>query len=237
MDMEISVNTKNDVMRERFLLGAKLTGKYGFPQLPAVIVHADGLRSVPFNLALKERNPKECICHFFIDDMQFERVWNNPDKYIPALQNFKYVCAPDFSFYEDMPLSMQIWQVYRSRALAWYLLINGVNVVPVAGWSNAASFGWCFDGLPQQSSIALSSVGCVRADLSKRCFSAGYSELIERVNGARVVLFGEKIVSGNVDQFPTFSNEIQKRIKGGAIEWAAGPEERKEQRIYTALEL
>lgn len=215
MDMEISVNTKNDVMREHFLLGAKLTGKYGFPQLPAVIVHADGLRSAPFNLALKERNPKECICHFFIDDMQFERVWNNPDKYIPALQNFKYVCAPDFSFYEDMPLSMQIWQVYRSRALAWYLLINGVNVVPVAGWSDAGSFEWCFDGLPQQSSIAISSVGCARDDLSKRCFSAGYSELIERVNGARIILFGEKIVSGNVDQFPTFSNEIQKRIKRG----------------------
>ena len=91
----------------------------------------------------------------------------------------------------------------------------GVDVIPTISWSTEESFEWCFDGLPQQSSIAISSVGCARDDLSKRCFSTGYSELIERVNGARVVLFGEKIVSGNVDQFPTFSNEIQKRIKGG----------------------
>ena len=28
----ICVNTKDDVLRERFIYGAELTGKYGFPQ-------------------------------------------------------------------------------------------------------------------------------------------------------------------------------------------------------------
>lgn len=192
VDLEIEINTKNDVMRERYLLGAKLVGKYGFPQLPAVTVHMENLIAVPFNLASKERNPKECICHFFLDDMQFERVWNNPAKYVPVLENFKYVCAPDFSFYETMPLAMQVWQVYRSRALAWWLLIHGVNVVPVAGWSDRPSFDWCFDGLPCGSSIAVSSTGCHRGD-APEVFRTGCAAALDRLPGSRLILFGDPV--------------------------------------------
>lgn len=95
---DIIVNTKEDVLRERFIHNATLVGKYDFPQLPPIQVTADGLRPVPFSLAAKEKHPQDCICHFFQDDNKFERMWSNPGKYFDALENFRYIGGPDFSF-------------------------------------------------------------------------------------------------------------------------------------------
>lgn len=36
---------------------------------------------------------------------------------------------PDYSLYRDMPLSMQIWDVFRSRALGYFMKFNGEKVV------------------------------------------------------------------------------------------------------------
>lgn len=102
------INTINDVIRERYLYGSELDGKYGFPKLPTVNADLTGVKAVPFNLAQRELNPRNSVCHFFIDDHRFERLWNNPEKYFRILENFRYVCTPDFSFYDGMPLAMKI---------------------------------------------------------------------------------------------------------------------------------
>lgn len=41
----------------------------------------------------------------------------------------------DYSLYRDMPLSMQIWNVFRSRALGYYMQSNVVKVVPKVRFS------------------------------------------------------------------------------------------------------
>ena len=40
--------------------------------------------------------------YFYEDVAAFERLWNNPRKYLPILKRFKGVISPDFSFYRDM---------------------------------------------------------------------------------------------------------------------------------------
>lgn len=45
------IHTEDDVLRERFILGATLTGKYDFPQLEPIQANLDGLKPVPLNLA------------------------------------------------------------------------------------------------------------------------------------------------------------------------------------------
>ncbi len=63
--MHDTLNTRYDVLKERFIYHAELVGKYDFPQLPEVHAHPEGLRAVPFNLAKNEKRPKECILHHF----------------------------------------------------------------------------------------------------------------------------------------------------------------------------
>ena len=59
-----------------------------------------------FNYA-KSATKFDTTLHFFVDDYQFERLWNSPKQYIELLKKFDAVLTPDFSLYMDMPLPMQ----------------------------------------------------------------------------------------------------------------------------------
>lgn len=207
--------TQNDVLRERFILGANLTGKYDFPQLEPIQANADELKPVPINLARKEKNPRKAICHCFTSDNRFESLWNNPFKSIETLQNFAYVCPCDFSVYSNMPLALQIYNVYRSRAIHHFLTCCGVRCIPVATWSDSESFEWCFDGLPSNSTLAISTNGChsIRA---REHFKRGFYEMCKRLEPHRIVVVGGKIdvdCDCEIQYLDGFSQEMNKRLR------------------------
>ena len=209
-----SINTKNDVAKEGYILNCELSGEYDLPKLGSIHAYFDDLRPVPFNKAVSEKKPRECVCHFFIEDMAFERVWNNCDKYLDILQNFKYVCSPDFSFYSDMPKAMQIWQTYRSRALGYYLSANGISVIPTVDWGFEDSFEWCFDGLPQNSTLAVSTNGCF-SRIGKECYRRGFEEMCRRLNPYNVLVVGREIevdVDVPIIYMDSYGQEISKKL-------------------------
>lgn len=70
---------------------------------------------IPFNFAATSKDREKKSIHFFIDDYQFIRLWNDPDRYIPMLQQFQYVFTPDFSLYTDFPKAVQIFNHYRKH--------------------------------------------------------------------------------------------------------------------------
>ena len=74
---------------------------------------------IGFNYAKSSEN-KNCGIHFYVDDYQFERVWNYPEKYIEVLEQYECILSPDFSLYLDMPMPMKIWNIYRSRLVGQY---------------------------------------------------------------------------------------------------------------------
>ena len=222
------ISTKKDTLKERYIDGAILTGKYGFPQLPLISADTSGLKSVPFNLARKEKRPKESVCHCFIDDNRFSNLWNEPIKHIEYLQNFRYFIPPDFSFYSDMPLVLQIYQVYRTRAMHYYLSCFGINCIPVVGWSDESSFGFCFDGLPEHSTLAVSTNGCFSKN-GKECYRRGFSEMCRRLKPRNVIVVGRQIeVAEDVEiqYLDSFGQEMTKRI---------GEKDGKSQRKETEL--
>lgn len=96
-------------------------GKYGIPEIkPETDIRIDKLEWIPVNYALTAKDKATKGVHFYKDDYQFERFWNNPDKYIPLLQQFGAVCSPDFSLYSDMPLAVQLFMHYKKHWLAAY---------------------------------------------------------------------------------------------------------------------
>ena len=101
-------------------------GRYGIPQIAPVCEYPQG-EFIPMNYAKTAKDPSSKIVHCFVDDYQFTRYWNTPDKYIPMLSQFYAVCSPDFSTYTDMPLAMQIYNHYRKH---WNVSIRSI---PVSG--------------------------------------------------------------------------------------------------------
>lgn len=210
----IQTSTKNDVARERFVYGAELVGKYQFPLLPRSHADLTGLRPVPFTSAQKEKHPKKCLCHFFTHDCEFEKVWNQPEKYFEMLRNFQYVCSPDFSVFSNMPLALQIWQVYRDRALSWWMSLHGVDIIPVAVWSSPESYDFCFDGLPEHSTLAVSTNGCFSA-AGKAAFRDGFREMVNRLHPEQVLIVGRELDTGtdcNIVYMPGQGQQIKERL-------------------------
>lgn len=135
-------------------------GKYGIPAIkPETDIRIDKLEWIPVNYALTAKDKATKGVHFYKDDYQFERFWNNPDKYIPLLQQFGAVCSPDFSLYIDMPLAVQIFMHYKKHWLAAYWQMHGIHVIPTLCWCGEQSYDWCFDGEPRNAIVSISSHG------------------------------------------------------------------------------
>ncbi|OFK24216.1 DUF4417 domain-containing protein [Olsenella sp. HMSC062G07] len=132
-------------------------------------------------------------CHFFIDDYQFERVWQRPGAYIDALRPYQCVLTPDFSLYMDMPDAMQEWNRYRSAALGRYWEQNGITVVPTLSWAQPSSYKFCFKGIPRQSTVATSTVGVARGRGARDVWRDGMREAMRRLEPSLVLLYGKNI--------------------------------------------
>ena len=154
-------------------------GEYGIPEIePTTYKECD---FIPFNYtkSCKDKNGKGV--HFFIDDYQFNRLWNMPDRYLDMLSGFTHVMSPDFSTYTDFPKAIQIYNHYRKHWVGAYLQMHGIDVIPTISWGDKDSFEWCFDGEPVGGVVSVSSVGCMNSRKRKELFLDGYQEMMDRL--------------------------------------------------------
>lgn len=128
--------------------------------------------------------------HFYEDDSSFERIWKNPRKYLPVLKRYAGVIAPDFSLYRDMPLVMQLWNIYRSHAIGSWLLENGVNVIPNVRFGDERTYDACCLGVPHNSTIAIGTHGCVKNRIDREYLSAGIDHVISTLKPRVLVIYG-----------------------------------------------
>ena len=116
---------------------------------------------MPFNYALSNKD-KDYFIHFYIQDYLFNRIWNNPQRYIDVLKEYKGIVMPDFSLYTDMPEPLQRFNHYRNLWFARMCQMQGITVIPSLNWSTKDSLEWCLDGVPTNSVIMLSAVGSIK---------------------------------------------------------------------------
>lgn len=136
---------------------------------------------------------KNRVAHFFLDDYRFERVWNSPEKYLEKLADFGAVTTPDFSLYVDMPAPMQLWNVYRSRALGNWWQSQGLTVIPTLQWATPSTYGFALEGLPEGGVYAVSTVGVVRDKAQSHLFRMGLEEALSITKPSMVLAYGAKV--------------------------------------------
>ena len=131
-------------------------GKYDIPEIAPVYELPEIKEWIGFNYVLSDDHPEGKAVHFFLDDYQFERIWNNPDKYIDKLKRYVCVASPDFSPYDDMPFALKIYNHYRKHWVGRYLQEHGVTVIPTIRGGGEEKDRWTFDGEPMGSYIIVS---------------------------------------------------------------------------------
>lgn len=183
--MNSRINMKYlDVFHSKLVKEAMFSDKYNFPIIEPTNFIPDKL--LPFD-KVKSTNNYEQWVHFYIDDYKFERIWNNPNKYLQLLKKFKGVITPDFSTCYNMPISMQIWNTYRNRALAFWLQKNGVNIIPNIRWGDKRSYEFCFEGIKKGGNIAISSYGVLKNRNNREIFKNGLGVMIENIRPNKII--------------------------------------------------
>ena len=195
------------------IVSATDCGEDGMPPIEAAD-HAPA-RLIGFNYA-KTSDDGSAGIHFFIDDYQFERCWNEPGRYLDVLRGYDCVLTPDFSLYLDMPLPMQQWNVYRSRALGHWWQREGLAVIPTLSWSTPDSYAFAFAGLEPGGTYAVSTVG-VKGDADAlRIWHEGMAAAMDRLHPSRILRYGGDVGFdfGGCEAID-YANEVTERWKHG----------------------
>lgn len=201
--------------KTEFFEGAELVGKFGFPKVRGTNLIPE--KAIPFNMAMREKNRRDKWVHFFIDDYRFERIWNQPQRYISVLNKFVGVISTDFSMFSDMPKAQVIWNCYRNRAAAFWLQKNHIPVIPVVEWSDYTDFAWCLDGLPIHSTLAVGTYGCNKSSLKRYGLIKGVEKICAELQPSALVMYGDEVPGINslckkVVWIENYCNFMRKRI-------------------------
>lgn len=190
-------------------------GRYNMPKLRPVDYIPDHM--IGFNYA-KTSKDYGATLHFYLDDYQFERIWNSPMIYLPIMEKFDACLTPNFSIYLDYPEAAKIWNTWRSRLLGQVMQDYGITTIPIVYWSTESSYDWAFDGLPEHSTLSINDFNRVNKE-SRELWDKGVEELIRRKSPNRILLFGNTKTQkcdfdfGDIEVI-YYQNESYKRIRG-----------------------
>ena len=186
----------------------KTVGKYGMPLIRKCDI--DDIDLIGFNYA-RTTNEKQKFLHFFLDDYQFYRVWNELKRNGEIIKEFAGALSPDFSIYLDYPISLQIYNTYRNRYCGAYWQSLGIKVIPTIGWSDENSFDFCFEGVEKGSVVAVGTVGVMNSENAKKLFLRRYNEMMKRLEPKKVIVYGNKFegLSGDIIEIKPFHDKFR----------------------------
>ena len=136
----------------------------------------------------KDVHDMETWLHFYVDDYRFLPLYQpqRRQEILRVLKTYGGVFGVDHSVYRNLPLPEQRYSVYLNRVTDHWFEREGIRVVPNVSWGDERSYDFCFEGLPDGTSIAVSSHGCA--------FVEGFKAAIYRLRPYNVFHFG-KILS------------------------------------------
>lgn len=176
-----------DVFNSFLVRFAKYAGVFEFPVIKPTNCLPN--RLIPFSKAISSKDYNQWV-HFYEDDYLFEKIWSKPENYLEILKRFNGVILPDFSLYRDMPFVMQLWNIYRSRAIGCWLQSNGITVIPNIRYGDKRTYWICCDGISRGGVIAVGSYGTLKCKEDRRIFAEGLSVVVSRIQPKAIVVYG-----------------------------------------------
>lgn len=193
------MNEKNiidDGFRADLVETANFDGIFEIPtiQKPDNFIIPKGI--VPFSERNKDKEHAYFV-GFYEHDIKFRDCLTATDEFIDDLSLHPGIITPDCSLYLDMPLCLQITNVYLSRAVGHYFQENGLYVIPNVRWGDERTYTTvdlpekiAFLGLPKNSIYSIGTYGCIRTKEDKRYFREGLIEMLKELEPEIVIVYG-----------------------------------------------
>lgn len=163
---------------------------FGIPTVKKCEIKNKKLKFIGYDqVGTKKRGSEDKSIHFFIDDYKFNVVYDSPERYFKRLARFEAILTPDFSLFTDMPLAIQIHNVFKSRWCGAYWQDKGLNtVIPTVTWGDERSYEFCFLGIEEGSIVAISIHGVRK---KKELFMKGYKTMMEIIKPQLIYCYGK----------------------------------------------
>ena len=175
----------------------KGSGRFNIPVIPKSEFSDDELNNVlliGFDRIKNDDKNLDRIVHFFLYDYKFENIWNKPDDFVEKLKKYKGDLSPDFSMYLEMNPILQLYNTFRNRWCGVYLASKGIRVIPTVNWGDENTFDFCFEGIPKESIVAVSTYMVQEHNNhsdQKEFFLNGYHEMIKRIEPTKILCYSE----------------------------------------------
>jgi hypothetical protein len=101
--------------------------------------------------------------------------------------------TPDFTLDPRLSPLQEQFNLFRSRTIGQLVQRRGGNVIPTIGWSFRRSFDYCFRGLYEGGTVAISTNGVLSKVVSFRMFLEGVFELERQLRPEVIFIYCEKI--------------------------------------------
>ena len=168
-------------------------GVFEIPQLKINEIDLEEIELIGYDKLCD--NKPEAIVHFFMDDYKFDGpvsgVWNAPRRSWDILSHFAGLITPDFSTCADFPFPVKCYNTYRMRAYGYWYGTQGGSVINNVRWGTKETFSYCFDGIPQESIVAIGVVASGLKECHNRpVFEQGFYRMLDVLNPRTIVVYG-----------------------------------------------
>lgn len=177
--------------------GAEFDGIFEIPVIkrPKKIVIPQNL--VPFSKMDKADRRTFAVCEYE-NDSEFRDLLLNPDAYIEILKQYQGFISPDCSLYRDMPLAIQITNIYRNRAIGYCFQKHGVYVIPCVRWGDERTYTTkvlpekiAFLGVEKHSIVSIGTYGQLKDRVNRYYLEAGLDSMMEALEPEVVLVYSK----------------------------------------------
>lgn len=186
----------DDGCNPELVAGARLDGIFEIP----VIEKPDRIIVPEIIVPFTEREDyvsADAAIGYYEMDFNFADVLISPESFIDDFRRFGMMISPDCSLYRDAPLTVQITNVYRNRAIGSYYQRKGIYVVPQIRWGNELTYTTrvlpekvAFLGAVKHSIVSIGTYGCIQHRDDKYHFKAGLEAMLETLEPEVVLVYG-----------------------------------------------
>ena len=185
-----------------FMADGAVFGKYDIPYCPTTsktiprkIITWDEAKAIyKKKIKVNSNFKNEAYVCFYLDDYKFDGargIWYDPYKVLTILHHFGGVITPDFSTYQDFPVALKICATFRMRLWGYWLGTNGISVTNNVRWGTPESYDYSFEGIPENSIVAIGTVGgSPRQLVDRKRFIEGLYEMVKRLKPHTVLIYG-----------------------------------------------
>lgn len=187
----------SDGCNPELVKGAEFDGIFEIPIIkkPKKLIILDKL--VPFSKMDKVNKKTFAVCEYE-NDMEFSDLLAHPNEYVEILKQYKGFISPDCSVYRDMPLALQITNIYRNRAIGYFFQKQGVYVIPCVRWGDDRTYTTkflpekiAFLGVEKHSIVSVGSYGQLKNRVNRYYFEAGMDAMMEELEPEIVLVYSK----------------------------------------------